>query len=652
MKTILVVDNHPLILQFMHDLLETKGNKVFTVEDGLAALNLLKTIRPDVIFTDLVMPNIRGDKLCRIIRNIPQLKTMPIYILSGLVSDGNICSAQWGVNGCIPKGPLHIMARQVLAAVDTANGSVIFPDFKENFDDCFVRRAVVRELIESYRHIDSILHHTSEGILELTTGDQVVYVNPRAAMFFDLPEDRILGKPFVELFPDANYGQVFNLLNPFGKAEADISKKIFALNGKLLTIRVFPFDNDSLRKRLVIMKDETDQIKAKEALHASKEKYQRLVEGLHQIVFDATSNGIVTYINPAVEPITGYAASEILGTRICDYVLKKDRLRIQEALNDIRTGVERDFELQVMSSRGEIRLLQVSCSPIFLHSKWVGVQGMASDITEKKWLQRHLIRSHRLAATGQLAGCIAHEINSPLQGITALINLIKKEHDHDAQTLNNIGLLEQAYDSIRNTIQKMLTLGQPHKSEKHPLYINDVIHDALRICHTQLTQKKISLDLNLSTKIPLIRACSQELRQVFLCLIQNSMEALDSDLMTKTKTEEQDTVWSAESLSPTCFIRMDVYATDQHLVIDYRDSGSGISPDELDSVFDPFYTRKKTFGLGIGLSVCFQIIEDHRGYMRILETDDQQTVFRIKLPAYHLPELMDSNTGIINDQVQ
>jgi signal transduction histidine kinase len=97
---------------------------------------------------------------------------------------------------------------------------------------------------------------------------------------------------------------------------------------------------------------------------------------------------------------------------------------------------------------------------------------------------------------------------------------------------------------------------------------------------------------------------------------------------------------------------MDVYATDQHLVIDYRDSGSGISPDELDSVFDPFYTRKKTFGLGIGLSVCFQIIEDHRGYMRILETDDQQTVFRIKLPAYHLPELMDSNTGIINDQVQ
>jgi C4-dicarboxylate-specific signal transduction histidine kinase len=310
--------------------------------------------------------------------------------------------------------------------------------------------------------------------------------------------------------------------------------------------------------------------------------------------------------------------------------------------------VERDFELLVVSSREEMRWLQVSCSPLFVHDQWIGVQGMASDVTEKKQLQRHLIHSHRLAATGQLAGCIAHEINSPLQGITALLNLIKTEHTDHPETLHCIKLLEQAYASIRNTVQKMVSLSQPHKTEKHPLNINDMIHDALKICHTRLKHKKISLYLNLRRKVPLIQACPQELKQVFLCLIQNSLEAFNRGSMTKVETSLPDQ--TEQDSHQKNFISIDTYVIDNYIIIDYSDSGPGISSEDLEHVFDPFYTCKKTLGMGIGLSVCYQIIEDHRGYMKIMNMNDQQTVFRIKLPVYNLPGTREGDGYEINEK--
>jgi len=283
-----------------------------------------------------------------------------------------------------------------------------------------------------------------------------------------------------------------------------------------------------------------------------------------------------------------------------------------------------------------------------VHDQWIGVQGMASDITEKRQLQRHLIHSHRLAATGQLAGCIAHEINSPLQGITALLNLIKTEHTDHPKTLHCIKLLEQAYASIRNTIQKMVSLSQPHKIEKHPLNINDMIHDALRMYRIRLKQTKISLSLNLRRKIPLIRACSQELKQVFLCLIQNSQEAFSRGSMTKRETHLPDQ--AEQGVHQKNFISIDTYVIDHYVVIDYSDNGPGVSSEDLEHVFDPFYTGKKTLGMGIGLSVCYQIIEDHRGYMKIMNMDDQQTVFRIKLPVCNLPGTREGDGYEINEK--
>ena len=114
MNKILVVDNHRVIREFMTNFLEKKGYHVITAEDGLTALETLKTYIPDVMFVDLIMPNIGGKKLCQIIRKMPELKDIYIAILSGIVAEEKVSYAEFGANACIAKGPFNIMAKNVL----------------------------------------------------------------------------------------------------------------------------------------------------------------------------------------------------------------------------------------------------------------------------------------------------------------------------------------------------------------------------------------------------------------------------------------------------------------------------------------------------------------------------------------------------------
>src|SRR4030043_1345648 len=129
-KKILVVDNHPVVLKFMSQLLDKMGHQVLTAEDGLSALEILKTYTPDTIFIDLIMPHIGGEKLCQIIRKIPHLKDVYLIILSAIAAEQEVDFTSFGANACIAKGPLNKMAQHILSALEQShqNPPVILPN--------------------------------------------------------------------------------------------------------------------------------------------------------------------------------------------------------------------------------------------------------------------------------------------------------------------------------------------------------------------------------------------------------------------------------------------------------------------------------------------------------------------------------------------
>ncbi|MCD6569678.1 MAG: response regulator [Deltaproteobacteria bacterium] len=260
MKKILVVDNHPLMLKFMTDLLTKKGYQVKAAQDGLTALNILKSYIPAVIFIDLVMPNIGGIKLCQIIRRMPELRDVYLIILSAIAAEEKIDPAEFGADICIAKGPFNEMAQNVLDALDRQDqgispgpqGTVIGV---ENIHS----REITRELLSIKKHFEVILGSMSEGILEITPEARVVYANPAALALIDKPEEELLASNFGDLFYETDHQRIKDLFGQELNAPRSIPEDSpVRLNDRQISLNLVPL-KDKENKIIVILNDVTDR---------------------------------------------------------------------------------------------------------------------------------------------------------------------------------------------------------------------------------------------------------------------------------------------------------------------------------------------------------------------------------------------------------
>ncbi len=261
MKKILVVDNHRVIREFMTNFLGKKGCHVVTAEDGLSALETLKTYIPDVMFVDLIMPNIGGKKLCQIVRKMPDLRHVYIAILSGIVAEENINYTEFGANVCIAKGPFNVMAKNVLTVLDQSeNKNTDLPSEEIMGIESVHSRSVTRDLLSSQKHYEIILESMSEGILEVTSESKVVYANPIATSILSRSDQTLLASDFTELFQKEDRKSIIKLLNaPEGKSPANSEGSHFKLNGKQFVMKILPIKEEEKRANIIILNDITDQ---------------------------------------------------------------------------------------------------------------------------------------------------------------------------------------------------------------------------------------------------------------------------------------------------------------------------------------------------------------------------------------------------------
>ncbi|MBW1936849.1 MAG: response regulator [Deltaproteobacteria bacterium] len=271
-KKILVVDNHPVILKFVAGLLEKEGYSVFTAKDGLSALDILKTYEPEIIFVDIIMPGINGDKLCRIIRNIPRFKNVFIVVLSAIAAEEELNYSDFGANACIAKGPLESMARNIIEVVkkrETApNG---FFQGKVLGLEGLYRRAITRELLSSQKHLQEVLRNISEGILEITPQGKIVFANTVASSLIGKPEEELLATDFIELFAREDAGRLRRAVKASGFTPRTIPEDSpAALNGKLFSIKFLPIRKEKEKAIIVILNDVSRRKRIEEQLRQAQ----------------------------------------------------------------------------------------------------------------------------------------------------------------------------------------------------------------------------------------------------------------------------------------------------------------------------------------------------------------------------------------------
>ena len=522
MKKILVVDNDRTFLMLMTRLLVREGHLVETADGGLKALDMLKSYHPDVIFLDLVMPNIDGKTLCRIIRSFEKFKAVPIVILSGVSAEDLTDVSRLGVNACIAKGAFNETAPHVLAVIND-------PDLRaRRFLESDVRgidnlrpRGITRELLSIQRHFKVVLERMSEGIFEINAEGRIIYANTMALSLADMPEKRLLSQHFVDLFIGDDAGRVAGLMPPGNKKPAGIIREPpLVLGENRVTADVLAADTDS-ETTIIIVHDVTEQQRAEE------------------------------------------------------------RLR--------ETNVQ-----------------------------------LKQQIRDRERLQQQLIRSERLAAAGQLAASVAHEINSPLQAVTVILSQMADTYRDHSELPENIELLKTAFGNIRQTVRYLLDLSRPQQGGKEQTDINDTIEKTVRLVRGHLTKSGIGVRLELSTAVPSITASPQQLSHLFLNLINNAVEAISEDSAgRKASDHPEDTLGE---------IRISTAPEGTGIVITVADTGPGIPVEDLHRIFDPFYSSKKATGLGIGLANCHRILENHGGTITAANSPDGGAVFVITLP--------------------
>jgi PAS domain S-box-containing protein len=362
---------------------------------------------------------------------------------------------------------------------------------------------------------------------------------------------------------------------------------------------------------------------AEESLRTSEEIFRSLVENINEVIYVVDVGGAITYISPSIETLLGFNPNLLIGHPYIDFIYQEDIAVHMQHFKQTLYGQSGSQEYRVTHHNGEVRWIQTSSRPVYSEGVLLGIQGVMTDITQRKFLQERLILSEKLAATGQLAASVAHEINSPLQAITMMLSDIRNTHKHDAVLLEMLDLIKTAFNSIRDTVRNLLDLNRPGMEDKRPCNINEVIEKTVSLVSSYMKQSHVKVELDLYPRLPTILASPQQLGQVFLNMINNAFESI---MGLSHPVDGENPVQKGG------LIIIRTSTDNDRIVVEIKDNGPGIRSDDIGHLFDPFFTRKKRMGMGVGLSICLGIVEDHKGMIEVANAPEGGAVFRIALP--------------------
>jgi len=227
--------------------------------------------------------------------------------------------------------------------------------------------------------------------------------------------------------------------------------------------------------------------------------------------------------------------------------------------------------------------------------------------------QRQLVESEKLAALGQLAARGAHEVNNPLGVIKNFLELLYQSSGGSEQMANYVNVLREEVNRIAKIVRQLFEFYHTHSIEKSAISVTQVLDEIIFFISTQLQANKIEINRNYPTRLPSIWASAEQLKQVFLNLIMNACDFMPDGGQ----------------------IEIHGYAQDELVVLEFSDNGPGIAEEAFSKIFEPFYTTKKDgAGTGLGLSVCYGIIQNHGGTITAKNRPKGGAVFTIALPIF------------------
>lgn len=383
-----------------------------------------------------------------------------------------------------------------------------------------------------------------------------------------------------------------------------------------------------------VIRDVSDRKKYEDELR----KLTIAVEQSPSIVMITGINGMVEYVNPKFEKLTGFTSKEVNGKNPSILKSGEHSLDIyQELWSTITSGGEWRGELHNRKKNGELYWEHASISPIKTPENVIThFVKVSEDITRRKEAEDELIKHHhhleklvenrteklkiaydklvhseKLNAVGKLTASIAHEFNNPIFGILNILERLNDEAVLDETNKNFVGLAIRECDRITNLIRKLQDFYRPSTGKEAQIDIHDLIEDVLLLTQKKIISRNIKLTKDYTVNIPTVTVVADQIKQVILNLLTNAEQAIPESGGT---------------------ISISTKVLSKYLSINIRDSGEGISDKDIKNIFEPFFTTKAVKGTGMGLSVSYGIIKQHGGEIKVESKLGSGTTFSVMLP--------------------
>ena len=341
-----------------------------------------------------------------------------------------------------------------------------------------------------------------------------------------------------------------------------------------------------------------------------------ILESVREPICAIDPSGYFMWLNSATHNAGGYRPEDLIGHHFLELIYPADREIARTYFESALKGETQSYEVRYHTREGEVRYALFDNAPLVMEERITGVLGIMRDVTEQKQQRQRAAQADKLRALGQLASGVAHDFNNALAAVLGRAQLMRRQVKDEAVT-RNLEIIQTAAEDAAATVRRIQTFArQSQGTEFEMLDASRLLHDAVEITRTRWENEARMRGLHYEVEMKAepesyVNGNASELREVFVNLIVNAVDAMPFGGRLSINCERNDSYWRLR----------------------FADTGTGMTEDVREKIFEPFYTTKGAHGTGLGLSVSYGIIERHGGLISVESEVGSGSTFLIDLPA-------------------
>ncbi|MCF7762871.1 MAG: response regulator [Verrucomicrobia bacterium] len=585
----------------------------------------------DLLLADFSLPDFSGFSALKLMKE--KGLNIPFLIVSGTIGEENaIAALKAGAGDCVMKDRLSLLGPTIERVLREA-------DEKRECQE------MQRALVESQKLYYSLVESMPQSVFRKDASGRYVFANQRFCEAIDRTLKDILGRTDADLFPPETAAALQKDDQRVMDSGQSLEKiqEWERLDGQKTTVRIlrFPVATPSGANAGIqgIFWDVTDKIRDDARL-----KLQSVaLEAAANAIAITNQDGIIEWVNESFSRVTGYPISDVLGqhTRILKSD-KHDAAFYQNLWQTIHAGNTWHGELWNQRKNGSQYQEEMTIAPVKDErgniSHYIAIK---QDISEKKELERRMLRAQRLESIGQLAGGIAHDLNNVLAPILMSVEFLKREITSE-QSLKILDIVKASAQRGAGVVRQVLTFARGAEGARIVLQPKHLCKEIVKLAK-ETFPKPITVEADLAADLWVVTGDASQIDQVLMNLSVNARDAMPKGGVLRLTAENQTVNEDYASRFPDA-------KPGKYVCLTVEDTGTGMPPEVLDKVFEPFFTTKgQDRGTGLGLATTLGIVRSHGGFMHVQSRIGKGSSFRVFLPACETEELAQQSLDDVTE---